>query len=147
MLLKPQSMRKIKFLVTVLAVLFVCTLLYANLRRRSPSEDIKPIHLAAFNIGLPDKNQSTEVVRNRISGTTGVTSCALSTEKNLIAITYHPDEISEKELGKIINSSSDEMSVSVKDLAANASAGCPVQKLNSSLNSWVKALDFRNQIN
>lgn len=140
-------MRKIKFLLCVMAVLFLCTVLYANLRRRSPSDNIKPVHLAAFNIAYQDMNPSPEVLRKRVSGTTGVTSCALSTEKDLIVITYHPDEISEKELKKIIKSSSDEITVSVKDLAANASAGCPVQKLNSSLNGWIKALDFRNQIN
>jgi hypothetical protein len=134
-------MKKVKFGLALLLVTFLATMLYANVRRRSPSESIKPIHLAAFNISIKDADP--EELRNTISGTAGVTSCSISREKDLVVITYHPDEISESELSKIV-SNSGEINVSIKDLAANSSGSCPVHKLSASVGAWVKALDFRN---
>jgi hypothetical protein len=136
-------MRKLKIFLMLLTGLCLCTVLYANLRKRSPSEGLKPIQLTAFNIGLQDQNQSTTELQNKISAMSGVTSCALSKEKDLMAVTFHPDEITEDALTKIITDSH-VASVSIRDLSANASGGCPVQKLNASLSTLVRTLDFRN---
>jgi hypothetical protein len=135
-------MKKIKIIALIPFAAFISLGFYANFRTLTPGETVKPVHLTAFNIKPNTDVSESKDLKNQLASLKGVTACAIAREGDLVAVTYHPDEITEASLINLINNEK-KYEVTLKEFPV-VSGGCPVHKVSASFNDFVSALDLRN---
>ncbi|MDZ7934765.1 MAG: hypothetical protein U5M51_07355 [Emticicia sp.] len=105
---------------------FVSMLVWANWEEPTLSQklDLKPIHLAVFNI---DKNvdvADSTLISEKISSTKGVTACTVNPEFKTVSVTFYDDEISEDALKSLVQQK--DVVASKVNFAAMEGPKCPI---------------------
>jgi len=114
---------------------------YANLRTLSVIEKLKPVNLTSLRIEGAISTQGRLDLEKKISASPGVTACTLSNEGNVASIIFYPEQSSVETLTHLL---SDNGKLTVSPIELPTTGGCPVHKLNSSIDKFITVLDIRN---
>jgi hypothetical protein len=137
--MKPMKLLKI----TIFSMLITaaCVFIYANARRLSPVDRLKPVTVASFSIlGLSDPEKE-KFVHEKVSATIGVTACKINGAGNVASVIYHADVISEKDLQRLL-SNAGPYDVDIKTFKSTG-GGCPVHQVGNTFQSFINTLDLR----
>jgi hypothetical protein len=121
----------------VLAAIFT----YANVRQLSPTQQLKEVHLASFQITGDLNNEQRITLEKKLSRQQGVTACTINSTGTLASIIFYPDLISENSLVTML-SNNNQLEITQRELAV--SGGCPVHAVSASVDQFVSVLDLRN---
>jgi hypothetical protein len=135
-------MKILKITIVLVSTSMLAMLIYANTRNVSPTEKLSKVHLATFQIGGELTSTLRASLTEKISKITGVTACSMSKEGNVVAIIFHPDQVTEATLSSLLQSES--IAVSTKEFGSSTSGGCPVHAVGASVSAFVSFLDLRN---
>jgi 23S rRNA pseudoU1915 N3-methylase RlmH len=114
---------------------------YANVRTLSPTERLERVHLASFELKGDLNETERKTLETKIKSESGVTACAISKEKNLATVIYHPKQISTETLA-IKFATVGKMDATKIELPTTG--GCPVHAASSSVSSFLAVLDLRH---
>jgi hypothetical protein len=134
-------MKIIKILSLCLGVAFIGLIGYANFRYKSPAEKLEKVQLASFKLTGNLTTEESVSLEKTVSGTLGVTACTLRENGNIASVIFIPKKITIEYLKELL-SNNGKISVTQKQLAT--SGGCPVHKVNASLDRFIATLDLRN---
>lgn len=83
---------------------FVSMLIWANWEEPPLSQklDLKPIHLAVFDLDKQVDAADSTLISNKLSATTGVTACTVNPEFKTVSVTYYDDQVSEDALKSVV---------------------------------------------
>jgi hypothetical protein len=107
--------------------LFVAFVVYANLEPAPLSNQVKPVSIAMLSVkGLTDQSRAKEL-QSKVDKLSGVTASTANVESQMISITFHPDETSDKILSSFVSEAT-HLSVSPKvfELVGSPAPQCPV---------------------
>jgi hypothetical protein len=130
----------IKFTILGLFAAVTLLFLFANLRQASPTEKLKPVSLATFDLHGALALSSSYDLQEKLKQTIGVTACRVSCKGKIASVVYHPDVVNIQSLREKIVSVG--FSPSIKTFEKTAS-GCPVHGWANSLNRFVSMFDLR----
>lgn len=134
-------MKKIKILSLSLVVVFAGLFAYANLRPLSIAERLKTVDLAAYRLKGMMTPAERSALEQKISALPGVTACSVNKEDRVASVLFHRKEIDEVQLARQL-SNKGQWQVAQKTL--QASGGCPVHGMTTTLYTFISVLDLRN---
>jgi hypothetical protein len=135
-------MRTLKILSFGVVILLAAIFTYANVRHLSPTQQLKQVHLASFQItGDLDPSQRI-ALEKKLSEQNGVTACTINSKGTLASIIFYPDVISASNLTTML-SNNNELAVAQRELAVTG-GGCPVHAVSASVDQFISVLDIRN---
>ena len=135
-------MKTIKIVTLVFLTGFIALFGYANLRRLSVIEKLRPVNLTSVKIEGAMSAQERIELERKISTSPGVTACSLSKDGNVASIIFYPEKTSVKKLNHLLSTDGKYL-VSPIELSASG-GGCPIHQLNSSIHEFITVLDIRN---
>ncbi len=105
---------------------FVSMLVWANWDEPTLSQklDLKPIHLAVFNIDRNIDVADSTLISEKLSTTKGVTACTVNPEFKTVSVTFHEDEVSEEALKSLVQQK--DVVASKVNFATMEGPKCPV---------------------
>lgn len=83
---------------------FVSMLVWANWEEPPLSQklDLKPIHLAVFDLDKEVNATDSTLISDKLSAVTGVTACTVNPEFKTVSVTYYDDQVSEDALKAVV---------------------------------------------
>ena len=83
---------------------FVSMLVWANWEEPPLSQklDLKPIHLAVFDLDKQIDATDSTLISNKLSATTGVTACTVNPTFKTVSVTFYDDQVSEEALKAVV---------------------------------------------
>lgn len=138
---EKDIMKTIKILTLFLVLGFFTLFGYANLRRQSLIETLKPVALTSMKIDGYMDSQERLALEKKVSMTPGITACTLGKAGDIASIIYYPEQINVETLARLL-SNDGKLKISLINL--EKSGVCPVHQLNSSFNELITLLDIRN---
>ncbi|MER0441022.1 hypothetical protein [Emticicia sp. W12TSBA100-4] len=83
---------------------FVSMLVWANWEEPPLSEklDLKPIHLAVFDLDKEVNAADSSLISQKLTGTKGVTACTVNPQFKTVSVTFYDDVISEETLKSVV---------------------------------------------
>lgn len=83
---------------------FVSMLVWANWEEPPLSQklELKPIHLAVFDLDKQIEASDSTLISNKLSAVTGVTACTVNPEFKTVSVTYYDDQVSEGALKAVV---------------------------------------------
>lgn len=83
---------------------FVSMLVWANWEEPPLSQklDLKPIHLAVFDLDKEVNATDSTLISDKLSSVTGVTACTVNPEFKTVSVTYYEDQVSEDALKAVV---------------------------------------------
>jgi hypothetical protein len=135
-------MRTLKFLSFGVVIVLAAIFTYANVRHLSPTQQLKEVHLASFQIAGDLNPEQRIALEKKLSRQQGVTACTINSTGTLASIIFYPDRISSNNLITIL-SNNDQLSITQRELAVSG-GGCPVHAVSASVDEFVSVLDLRN---
>jgi copper chaperone CopZ len=83
---------------------FVSMLVWANWEEPPLSQklDLKPIHLAVFDLDKQVDAADSTLISNKLSAVTGVTACTVNPEFKTVSVTFYDDQVSENALKAVV---------------------------------------------
>lgn len=83
---------------------FVSMLVWANWEEPPLSQklDLKPIHLAVFDLDKEVNATDSTLISDKLSSVTGVTACTVNPEFKTVSVTYYDDQVSEDALKAVV---------------------------------------------
>jgi hypothetical protein len=139
--LKDHLMRTLKFLSIGVVIVLAAVFTYANTRHLSPTEKLKEVHLASFQINGDLTAHERTVLEKKLSQLRGVTACTINSTGRLASIIFYPDVISTGNIVTVL-SNNNRLAISQRELAV--SGGCPVQAVSASFDRFISVIDLRN---
>lgn len=94
--------KSIKIVSYTLTGLFLTFVVYANLTPAPMHARVKPISMTILKVDGLDTDKEANVIRNRVSKTSGVTACSANTASKIVSITFDPDQTSATTLSKLV---------------------------------------------
>jgi hypothetical protein len=85
-------------LASQLCLFFLLAFAYANARRLSPTERLDRVNLVSFELKGELNESERNTLETKIKSESGVTACAISKERNLATVIFHPKQISRETL-------------------------------------------------
>jgi hypothetical protein len=134
-------MRTLKILFFGVVIVLAAIFTYANVRQLSPTQQLKEVHLASFQIAGDLNTEQRLALEKKLSVQPGVTACTINSTGTLASIIFYPDLISENSLVTML-SNNKQLSITQRELAV--SGGCPVHAVSASVDQFVSVLDLRN---
>jgi hypothetical protein len=134
-------MRTLKILFFGAVITLAAIFAYANVRQLSPTQQLKEVHLASFQIAGDLNIEQRTALEKKLSEQKGVTACTINPTGTLASIIFYPDLISENSL---ITMLSDNNQLLITQRALAVSGGCPVHVVSASVDQFVSLLDLRN---
>jgi hypothetical protein len=137
---KRQPMKILKYVTIAVVVSLIGAFAYANVRHLSPTERLKEVHLASFNMKGNLSAQERISLEQKVSRVAGVTACSINASATTASVIFHPDAVSVTNLTELL-SNNNQLAVIQKELAV--SGGCPVHAVSASFNQFLSVLDLR----
>lgn len=134
-------MRTLKILFFGVVIVLAAFFTYANVRSVSPTQQLKQVHLASFEITGALDTKDRIALEKKLSESKGVTACTINATGTLASIIFYPDVISTGSVTSIL-SNNNELAITERKLAV--SGGCPVHAVSASFDQFVSVLDLRN---
>lgn len=134
-------MRTLKFLSFGVVIVLAAVFTYANVRHLSPTQQLKQVHLASFQISGHLNADQRIALEKTVSKQNGVTACTINSTGTLASIIFYPDLIDAQNLTKLL-STNNRLSIEQRELAV--SGGCPVHAVSASFDQFMSVLDLRN---
>jgi hypothetical protein len=114
---------------------------YANARRLSPTERLDRVNLVLFELKGEMNETERKTLEKKIESESGVTACAISKERNLATVIFHPKQNSTETLvvkfavlGKM----------DAAKIELPTTGGCPVTAAQSGVTTFLSVLDLRH---
>ncbi|CAH0996757.1 hypothetical protein EMA8858_02892 [Emticicia aquatica] len=84
--------------------LFVSMLVWANWEEPTLSQklDLKPIHLAVFDLNKNLDSADSSLISQKLSATKGVTACTVNPTFKTVSITFYDNDVSETTLQTLV---------------------------------------------
>jgi hypothetical protein len=134
-------MRTLKILLFGAVITLAAIFTYANVRQLSPTQQLKEVHLASFQIAGDLNTEQRLALEKKVSRQQGVTACTINSTGTLASIIFYPDLINENSLITML-SNNNQLLIKQREFAV--SGGCPVHAVSASVDQFVSALDLRN---
>jgi hypothetical protein len=134
-------MRKLKILFFGAVISIAAIFAYANVRKLSPTQQLKEVHLASFQIAGDLNTEQRIALEKKVSEQKGVTACTINSTGTLASIIFYPELINVNSLIAML-SNNDQLQITQRELAV--SGGCPVHAVSASVEQFVSVLDLRN---
>jgi hypothetical protein len=134
-------MRKLKILFFGAVISIAAIFAYANVRKLSPTQQLKEVHLASFQIAGDLNTEQRIALEKKVSEQNGVTACTINSTGTLASIIFYPELINANSLIAML-SNNDQLQITQRELAV--SGGCPVHAVSASVDQFVSVLDLRN---
>jgi hypothetical protein len=134
-------MRTLKILSFGVVIVLAAIFSYANVRHLSPTQRLKQVHLASFQIKGDLSSSQRIALEKKLSEQKGVAACTINSTGTLASIIFYPDLINEINLTTML-SNNNELTVVRRELAV--SGGCPVHAVSASVDQFISVLDLRN---
>ena len=134
-------MRTLKFLSIGVVIVLVAVFTYANMRHLSPTQKLKEVHLASFQINGELNSDERSTLEKKLSQLKGVTACTINSTGTLASVIFRPDLVSAASLVNTL-SNNNTLSISQRELAVTG--GCPVHAVSASFEQFMSTLDLRN---
>ncbi len=105
---------------------FVSMLVWANWEEPPLSEklDLKPIHLAVFDLDKEVNAADSSLISQKLTGTKGVTACTVNPQFKTVSVTFYDDVISEETLKSVVQQK--DVVASKVNFATMEGPKCPV---------------------
>lgn len=105
---------------------FVSMLVWANWEEPPLSEklDLKPIHLAVFDLDKEVNAADSSLISQKLTGTKGVTACTVNPQFKTVSVTFYDDVISEEMLKSVVQQK--DVVASKVNFATMEGPKCPV---------------------
>lgn len=105
---------------------FVSMLVWANWEEPPLSEklDLKPIHLAVFDLDKQVDSADSSLISQKLTGTKGVTACTVNPQFKTVSVTFYDDVISEETLKSVVQQK--DVVASKVNFATMEGPKCPV---------------------
>ena len=102
--MKNIILKSVKVLGFLTLVFFVSMLVWANWEEPPLSQklDLKPIHLAVFDLDKQVDAADSSLISEKLSAVTGVTACTVNPEFKTVSVTYYDDQVSEEALKAVV---------------------------------------------
>ncbi len=83
---------------------FVSMLVWANWEKPPLSQklDLKPIHLAVFDLNKNIDTADSTLISEKLSMTDGVTACTVNPKFKTVSVTFYDDRVSEESLKAVV---------------------------------------------
>jgi hypothetical protein len=134
-------MRTLKILFFGAVISIAAIFAYANVRKLSPTQQLKEVHLASFQIAGDLNTEQRIALERKVSEQNGVTACTINSTGTLASIIFYPELINANSLIAML-SNNDQLQITQRELAV--SGGCPVHAVSASVDQFVSVLDLRN---
>jgi hypothetical protein len=134
-------MRTLKILFFGAVISIAAIFAYANVRKLSPTQQLKEVHLASFQIAGDLNTEQRIALEKKVSEQNGVTACTINSTGTLASIIFYPELINANSLIAVL-SNNDQLQITQRELAV--SGGCPVHAVSASVEQFVSVLDLRN---
>jgi hypothetical protein len=134
-------MRTLKILFFGAVISIAAIFAYANVRKLSPTQQLKEVHLASFQIAGDLNTEQRIALEKKVSEQKGVTACTINSTGTLASIIFYPELINVNSLIAML-SNNDQLQITPRELAV--SGGCPVHAVSASVDQFVSVLDLRN---
>ena len=96
-------MKILKISSLIFATSVVALFGYANLRKLSVVEKLRPVQLISFDIRSEMSPIERMQLEKKLSSVAGVTACSLSDEGNVASIIFHPEKINEETIADLLS--------------------------------------------
>lgn len=124
--MKKFFLRFAKVTGVIALTFFVSMLVWANWEEPPLSEklDLKPIHLAVFDLDKEVDAADSSLISQKLTGTKGVTACTVNPQFKTVSVTFYDDVISEEMLKSVVQQK--DVVASKVNFATMEGPKCPV---------------------